>query len=296
MDKILDIYIGFDPDNNNDLAYDVCYRSIIRNVSDPNRIKIHKLDKNRMIEEKMYWRNDTGVDKGSNNFTYTKFFVPYLNDFKGYAIFCDSDFIWNSDILELLEVFRSNQDKPINVVKHKCYMDSECLNCVKMDGQLQNWYPRKNWSSLILYNCSHPKCKNLTLNNLNTFKPRFLQRLYWVNDSDLEDTQDIEIGSVSHTYNYLYGNYKDIIDPKVIHLTEGGPWFFVWHQNKIPNDNDTAKKWISYLNNDEKKRLIDYFSNNNCNDSNSSNNSNDNDNQNIKLNKNEMEKIIKLFN
>ena len=110
MDKILDIYIGFDPDNNNDLAYDVCYRSIIRNVSDPNRIKIHKLDKNRMIEEKMYWRNDTGVDKGSNNFTYTKFFVPYLNDFKGYAIFCDSDFIWNSDILELLEVFRSNHE------------------------------------------------------------------------------------------------------------------------------------------------------------------------------------------
>ena len=34
-----------------------------------------------------------------------------------------------------------------------------------------------------------------------------------------------EIGKLDHTWNYLVGVYNDIADPKLIHYTEGGPWF-----------------------------------------------------------------------
>jgi len=88
-----------------------------------------------------------------------------------------------------------------------------------MDGQVQTVYPRKNWSSMVLWNCAHPKNKILTPELLNKETPQFLHRFSWLEDED--------IGSLPHEYNWLVGWYKEPKDgaPKILHYTEGGPWF-----------------------------------------------------------------------
>ena len=83
-----------------------------------------------------------------------------LNNYQGHAIFVDSDFLWECDILELFENYTSN-NVAVSCVKHAY---TNCNGKLKMDGQPQEWYPKKNWSSLMIFNCQHPNVvKNLTL-------------------------------------------------------------------------------------------------------------------------------------
>ena len=282
------IYIGYDPNEGNDLAWKVCKRSILQHTKYHDKINIIKLDKIELEEKGLYKRKDTGIHKGSNNFTYTKFFIPYLNDYNGYSLFCDSDFIWETDIYELINNFEidnenNNNKFSIGCVKHKCYTNEKTLNKTKMDGKYQSWYPRKNWTSLIIFNCSHYKCKKLTLDTLNDANPSWLQRLYWINEikkneNDEEEFDDILIKSISYKNNFLYGYYSDLNNINAIHLTEGGPWFLYWYQNKIPNEIEIGKKWITYLNNNEKTKLYHDFINKNI------------------LNSNEIKYLKKTFN
>ncbi len=85
-----------------------------------------------------------------------------------------------------------------------------------MDGQLQVNYPRKNWSSLILWNCNHPSNKNLNVETVNKLSPQELHRFTWLKDD--------EIGELPLEWNWLVGWYKEG-NPKALHYTEGGPWF-----------------------------------------------------------------------
>jgi hypothetical protein len=89
----------------------------------------------------------------------------------------------------------------------------------KMDGQKQTVYPRKNWSSVVLWNCGHPSNKVVTTDFVNDEKTtgKYLHRFSWLKDE--------EIGELDHTWNYLVGVYNDIEKPNLIHYTEGGPWF-----------------------------------------------------------------------
>jgi len=257
---VYNIYIGYDPNNGNDLAWEVCKRSILENTKYPDELNIIKLDKLELQELGYYKRNDTGIDKGSNNFTYTKFFIPFLNNYKGYALFCDSDFIWKSDVYEFIEQ-NINDEYAISCVKHKCYTKKKCLGNQKMDGQIQRWYPRKNWTSLILFNCANVKCKLLDFPLLNKANPRWLQGLQWASSFDEKMEKDIEseidhnIGSLSYHYNFLFGYYKDIDNAKAIHLTEGGPWFLDWHRGKIPTSDKMVNLWLSYLTDKETDKL-----------------------------------------
>jgi hypothetical protein len=88
-----------------------------------------------------------------------------------------------------------------------------------MDGQRQTVYPRKNWSSVMLINCGHPSNRSLTKELVNdpNIGGAYLHRFSWLKDE--------EIGELDHTWNYLVGVYDDIAVPKLIHYTEGGPWF-----------------------------------------------------------------------
>ena len=84
---------------------------------------------------------------------------------------------------------------------------------------MQLQYPRKNWSTMILWNCNHPKNKALTLDTVNTETPKYLHRFEWLDDED--------IGTLEHSWNWLVGWYNEKRDgqAKIIHYTEGGPWF-----------------------------------------------------------------------
>lgn len=107
---------------------------------------------------------------------------------------------------------------------------------IKMDGQVQLPYPRKNWSSMMLWNCSHPKNQALDLETVNTASPSFLHRFEWLEDD--------EIGALDHCWNWLVGWYgtSSAMEPKILHYTQGGPWFeetrncefdHVWKQELI---------------------------------------------------------------
>ena len=192
------IYVGWD--SREDIAYQVCEHSIKRR--DP-QAEVYPLKQNEMRQQGIYTRE---ADKlATTQFTFTRFFVPHLNNYKGWAVFCDCDFVWKIPSYELEQY--CDPTKAVVCVQH----DYKPKETTKMDGQVQTVYPRKNWSSMVLWNCEHPKNKILT--------PKFLHRFTWLDDS--------EIGSLPHNYNWLVGWYKEPEDgkPKILHYTEGGPWF-----------------------------------------------------------------------
>lgn len=202
------IYVGWD--SREDIAYQVCEFSIKKrsNTSD-----VVALKQNELREQGIYWRE---VDKlASTEFTFTRFLVPYLNNYKGFAIFCDCDMVWLTDPQVLFDIGDYDPSKAVYVVQH----DYNPPEGVKMDGQVQLPYPRKNWSSMILWNCAHPKNKLLDLETVNNSTGAFLHRFSW-----LEET---EIGKLNPRWNWLVGHYKEPEDgtPSVLHYTEGGPWF-----------------------------------------------------------------------
>ena len=221
------VYVGYD--TREDIAYQVCEHSIKRRNG---RTEIIPLKQKDLREKGIYYRE---VDKlASTEFTFTRFFIPYLNDYKGWAVFCDCDFVWRISPTELEQY--CDDSKAVVCVQHD-YKPKEGL---KMDGQVQLVYPRKNWSSMVLWNCGHPKNKMLTPELLNKETGKFLHRFSWLDDSD--------IGSLPPIYNWLVGWYQEPKDgtPKILHYTEGGPWFENYR------DCEYADVW--------KKELINLFS------------------------------------
>ena len=203
------VFIGWD--SREDIAYQVCKYSIQARTE--AKVEIIPLMINDLKKRGFYTR--TADPLSSTEFTFTRFFVPFLNDYQGWALFCDCDFLFQSDIKNLFKLTEGNDDKAVMVVKH----DYEPTERIKMDGKVQHQYPRKNWSSLILWNCSHPKNVHLDLNVLNSMSGAYLHRFLWLLDE--------EIGEIPLEWNWLVNWYKEPEDgrPKALHYTEGGPWF-----------------------------------------------------------------------
>jgi len=214
-------YIGYD--SKEDIAYRVCKQSIINNAS--KKIDIKSLKLYELVAKNFYTR---AVDPlASTEFTYSRFLVPALMNYKGWAIFCDCDFLFFKDIFLLLDSLEDN--KAVYCVKHE-YTPKEKH---KMDGQQQTIYPRKNWSSLIVYNCEHPSNKKLTVDLVNSETGSFLHQFRWLKDE--------EIGSIDERWNWLEGwtSIHNSDNPYAVHFTRGGPWFNEWQ------DVEFAKEWIN---------------------------------------------------
>lgn len=214
------IFIGYD--SKEDIAYRVCKQSLTRNSSIELSIKSLKLYE--LIAKNLYTRNIDPL--ASTEFTYSRFLIPKLMNYKGWAIFCDCDFLFLEDIATLFNSI--NEDKAIYCVKHD-YTPKEKH---KMDGQQQTIYPRKNWSSFILFNCSHPSNKKLTIDVVNKESGSYLHQFKWLEDS--------EIGELDERWNWLEGwtSLHNKKKPYAIHYTRGGPWFDEWQ------DVEFAKEWI----------------------------------------------------
>lgn len=216
----INVYVGYDPSQ--EIAFDVCKHSICRYGMNP--ALVHKINANTV---KGYEREFDPL--ASTPFTYARFYVPYLNNFKGVSIFCDGDFLFLDNIDLLSELYDSNY--AVQVVKH----NYSPISSSKMNGKVQTNYPKKNWSSLILWNNSHPKNAQLTLDLLNSASGSFLHQFKWLNEE--------EIGEISHEWNWLVGWYKETsnIKPKALHFTEGGPWL-------QPSNCEYDELWIDYKN------------------------------------------------
>lgn len=136
-----------------------------------------------------------------------RFLVPALCDYDGWALFTDGDVLFRRDVAELFAL--ADPQYAIQVVQH-LYAPKQT---VKMTGQRQTVYARKNWSSVILWHCGHPANQAVTPHLVNTVPGRDLHRFCWLGDD--------EIGSLPMEWNFLIGHYT--IDPAIVHFTEGLP-------------------------------------------------------------------------
>tara|TARA_R110000824_G_scaffold398019_1_gene601426 strand:+ start:2338 stop:3000 length:663 start_codon:yes stop_codon:yes gene_type:complete len=218
----LKIFIGWDSREQD--AYDVCIKSLKEHASQD--LDIQPIIRDTLMETGDYYRPQP--EAGSVEFTYTRFLTPYLSDHKGWALFIDCDFLFTKDVAELFAM--ADEKYALMCVKH----DYIPKNAIKMDGQKQVTYPRKNWSSCILWNCEHPSNKALTKDIVSTESGAYLHRFQFLNDE--------EIGEIPLEWNWLEGEYdKPETPPAVIHFTNGGPWFDDWQEV------DYADLWRSYL-------------------------------------------------
>ena len=193
---MLKIFIGWDsrfPE-----PADVLRHSLIKNASIELDIRYLKLD-----ELDLHRRHDP---LASTEFTYSRFLVPHLCNFRGKAVFMDNDMLWFGDAKELDDLDMTGL--ALRVVQH----DYRPTNETKMYGCPQTSYPRKNWSSLMVMNCELLSLwtKQVVESQTGAYLHRF------------EDLPDEQIGEVPNTWNVL-----DSMDAttKLIHYTNGGPWF-----------------------------------------------------------------------
>jgi lipopolysaccharide biosynthesis glycosyltransferase len=214
---MIPVFLGYD--KNESIAFHVCANSIIRNSSKP--VSIIPLSLNLLKDY-----TETHTD-GSNDFIYSRFLVPYLMDYNGWAIFMDGDMIVNGDIAELWDM--RHYAKDVMVVKHdyKTIMNEKYLGAKNED------YPRKNWSSLILWNCASYPNKTLTPKFVQNATGAELHRFSWIDDD--------RIGELPIEWNWLDLEYEPNPDAKLIHYTLGAPCFNefsdkgmaeLWHNEK----------------------------------------------------------------
>jgi lipopolysaccharide biosynthesis glycosyltransferase len=137
------VFVGYDI--REDIAYQVCEHSIYKHQSNA---EVLALKQRELRDSGIYTRSIDPLS--STEFTFTRFLVPYLADYKGWAVFVDCDVVFVDDIKKLFD--QADDQYAVMVVKH----DYTPKEGVKMDGCKQLPYPRKNWSSMILWNCSHP--------------------------------------------------------------------------------------------------------------------------------------------
>ena len=218
MTELIPVFIGYDP--REAIAFHTCANSIIRNSSRPVSIIPVALN---LFKDYTETHND-----GSNQFIYSRFLVPHLMHYQGWAIFIDGDMIVRGDIAELWE--HKDIAKDVMVVKHdyKTKMKEKYLGAKNED------YPRKNWSSVILWNCASFPNRKLTPEFVQQSTGSFLHRFSWIEDK--------RIGELPKEWNWLPDEYGPNENAKLLHYTLGTPCFHEfattpmgdeWHRERI---------------------------------------------------------------
>jgi hypothetical protein len=217
----LQVFVGWDP--REDIAWEVCRHSILSRT-DSKEVVVKPLVQSELRQAGLYTREpDT---KAATEFSLTRFLTPHLAGQKGYAIFVDCDFLFVSDIREVLTEI--DPFKAVSVVQH----DYKPTESTKMDGCIQYAYPRKNWSSFMVFNLEHPAVQALTPDVVDSQTPAYLHRFEWLKDD--------QIGSLDRGWNYLEGWYAPTYEYlRAIHYTRGGPWFD--HMREC----DFAAEWLA---------------------------------------------------
>ena len=208
------IFVGYESEFPE--AYGVCRESILRFNDKHEMIPLVKED---LEEQGIYTRKYEGE---STEFAFTRFLVPYLCNYEGFALFCDGDFLWRTDPDTLLDY---KEYACVQVVKHPVFGIEQY---VKMHDKVNKPYPKKYWSSLMYINCDEME---IGPTYVNSAPAGDLHGFKWTNS----------VGSLPATYNNMVG-YYDIHEPKAVHFTDGGPWL------KGYEDQPYAEEWRTILN------------------------------------------------
>lgn len=195
------VCIGFDPAET--VAYHVLAQSILSRSSQPVRfIPINK----RNIPE--FTR---GIEDGSTEFSFSRFLTPFLSGYVGQSIFMDADMIVRCDIAEIFEHCDLHHD--VFVVKH----DYTPKSGKKFLGNTQHVYPKKNWSSVMVFNNFTSACRRLTPEVVNEASGKYLHQFQWCDEA--------RVGELPAEWNHLVGEYDENPDAKIVHYTLGTPCF-----------------------------------------------------------------------
>mgnify|MGYP001404590660 CR=1 FL=1 len=193
------IYVGFD--QREAVAYHTFVQSLITHSTIP-------LDITPLSLKSLSSYKELHTDC-SNDFVYSRFLTPFLNNFDGWAIYADGDMICQRDILELLDL--KDDSKALMVVKH----NYQTKQVKKYFNNKNENYPKKNWSSVILWNCKHPKHRILSPKFVQNQSGKFLHRFSWLDEDD--------IGELPIDWNWLAIEYPENKEAKIIHYTLGTP-------------------------------------------------------------------------
>lgn len=199
--QALRVFIGFD--SREGVAVNVLTDSIQAHATRPVQIAQIRLSQ----LEGVYKRPRHPLQ--STDFSFSRFLVPWLCNYEGWALFIDADMLCRGDLSELWEL--RDERYAIQVVKHQ----HACEQGVKFQGEPQTPYARKNWSSVMLFNCG--RCRALTPELVNTTSGLHLHQLRWLEDAD--------IGPLPEQWNVLVGVQPVPDDARILHYTLGGPWF-----------------------------------------------------------------------
>ena len=199
---MINIFIGYD--SKEKVAYNVLSHSIIQNSTKP--VAITPIALNNLKDDFVRERNALS----STEFSFSRFMIPHLMNYQGWALFMDCDMLMFEDISKLWRM--RDDSKAIQVCKHD-YTPKESK---KFLGQVQTKYEKKNWSSFMLMNCK--KCTTLTPDYVNKASGLELHQFKWLEGDHL-------IGDLPLEWNWLVGEYEHKEDVNNVHYTEGGPWF-----------------------------------------------------------------------
>jgi hypothetical protein len=223
---MINIFIGYD--SKEKIAYHVLSESILRNSTKP--VSIIPIYLPNIKDDFLRERNSLS----STEFSFSRFIIPHLMNYQGWALFMDCDMLMKADVEEL---WRLRDDKyAVQVSKHDYVPRTE----TKFLGHIQTAYPKKNWSSFMLMNCK--KCTRLTPDYVNKASGLELHQFKWLENEEL-------IGSLPLEWNWLVGEYPYKEEVKNIHYTEGGPYFENY------SDCDYSSDWYNVYNNMVKIQL-----------------------------------------
>lgn len=209
------VWIGFDAAEMQ--ACNVATQSLLR-LTSRREVRVDRLC--RLALRGNYRRPTTVMPNGqlfdevsgapmSTDHAIARFFVPWLSDYQGWALFTDGDVLFREDVRQLFA--QADERYAVQVVQHPPLLEEG----EKKDGHIQQAYRRKNWSSVALFNCGHPANRALTLDVLNSWPGRDLHAFNWLSD-DL-------IGALDMRWNYLAGVSAPQADPALVHFTLGVP-------------------------------------------------------------------------
>lgn len=216
MDRHLNVYVGWDPRETD--AYAAAVRSFGALAMHP--VIINPVVLHQQMAMGRYWRShtrrgnilwdDISDAPMATEFAITRFLVPHMaNPESQWALFVDCDVMAKRDVTEILD--HADPRYAVMCVQHA----QEPSEKTKMDGQIQTFYARKNWSSVMLFNLWHPANRRLTLDMVNELPGRDLHRFCWLNDD--------EIGALPAEWNWLAGVSDPEIKPAIVHYTLGIP-------------------------------------------------------------------------
>ena len=206
---MINIFIGFD--QREAQVYHVLTQSILDTTTVP--VSITPLHVPML-------RDFDGQQDGTNRFIYSRFLVPELMNYQGWALYMDSDMLVRGDLVELWD--RIDNSKAVMCVKHE-YKTKQKRKFIGTPLECDNQsYPRKNWSSLILWNCAHPLNRILSRRFVAEAGGKVLHRFSWLADH--------QIGEIPPEWNVLVGEQDYREDAKNAHFTLGAPTFFHYRE------------------------------------------------------------------